>query len=391
MRKRILWLLQVALVVGLVLALAACSTAENDTENEPAVEEEVAEPVEEVAEPEEVVEPVEEGEAPKKIAYLAQSAFANDFTLVEYYGVVDSIEAAGYEAVVYNPDFDGATQINMMEDALAEGGLAGIIIHPIDSSLIVNAIEKANEAGIPVVNIVAGSTGGDVLITVRNNVLAEGSNACEVIVRDLEARYGEVRGQVLEVHGGLQDDVAKGRSQGYHDCMTAYPDVETITTEATGWSLTLAESGTRDALTANPDIDAIYSHADYFNDSIEAGLVAADKLHARPSEDHVIWTSVDGAPHALDRIRNGIMDQTSANPNYAYGEWAVKFLVDFIENGTKPEVGTVYEEEGTSWSPAEIVEGPAGPEMVMTPFNVTVETVDSEVLWGNQTWERPED
>ncbi|MCZ7671760.1 MAG: substrate-binding domain-containing protein [Chloroflexi bacterium] len=57
---------------------------------------------------------------------------------------------------MYNPDFDGASQINMMEDALAEGGLAGIIIHPIDSALIVNAIKKANKAGVPVVNVVAG-------------------------------------------------------------------------------------------------------------------------------------------------------------------------------------------------------------------------------------------
>ncbi|MFV2043530.1 MAG: sugar ABC transporter substrate-binding protein [Anaerolineales bacterium] len=378
-KKTILFL---AIALTLAVGLAACGS----TPTEPAGEE-VSEPAGEAEEP--VEEPAVE-DKPNKIAYLAQSAFANDFTLVEYYGVVDSIEAAGYEAVVYNPDFDAAEQINMMEDALAEGGLAGIIIHPIDSALIVNAIEKANEAGIPVVNVVAGSTGGDVLVTVRNNTLAEGSNACEVIVQELEARYGEVKGKVLEVHGGLQDDVAKGRSQGYRDCIAAYPGVETILTEATGWSLTLAESGTRDMLTANPDIDAIFSHADYFNDSIEAGLVAANKLIASPDPAHVIWTSVDGAPHALDRIRNGIMDQTSANPNYAYGEWAVKFLVDFIDNGNRPVVGTVYEEAGTAWSPAEVVEGAAGPEMVMTPFNVTLATVDSNVLWGNQIWEKPE-
>jgi ABC-type sugar transport system substrate-binding protein len=113
-------------------------------------------------------------------------------------------------------------------------------------------------------------------------------------------------------------------------------------------------------------------------------------LYPRPDENHIIWTSIDGAPHALDRIREGIMDQTSANPNYAYGEWAVKFLVDYIENGTLPEAGTVYEEEGAAWSPARLIEGDNGLEMVMTPFNVTVDTVDSDVLWGNQTWEKPE-
>jgi len=369
-----------------MLGVAACGNANTEDKNAP-----VADPVdiqvEGAGEEGKVIIPEEV--APHKIAYIAQSAFANDFTLVEYYGVIDSIKEAGYEPVIYNPDFDGASQINMMEDALAEGGLAGIIIHPIDSALIVNAIKKANKAGVPVVNVVAGSTGGDVLITIRNNVLAEGSNACIVIVRELEDRYGEVRGKVLEVHGGLQDDVAKGRSQGYHDCMDDYPNVTTITTEASGWSLTLAESGTRDALTANPDIDAIFSHADYFNDSIEAGLVAANMLHPRPSPDHIIWTSVDGAPHALERIRTGIMDQTSANPNYAYGEWAVQFLVDFIKSGNLPEIGKVYQEPGSSWSPAEIIAGEAGAEMVMTPFNVTEETVDSDVLWGNQIWERP--
>lgn len=360
MSKKVFWILCILTVLSLLLSATACTKATEEAK-------------------------------PKKIAYLAQSAFANDFTLVEYYGVVDSIKKAGYEPVVYNPDFDGAKQISMMEDAIAAGDLAGIIVHPIDSALIVNAIKKANEAGIPVANIVAGSTGGDVLVTVKNDTLAEGSNAAKVIVDELTKKYGEVKGKVLEVHGGLQDDVAKGRSKGFHDYMAAYPNVEIITTSADGWSLPLAEQGTRDELTANPDIDAIYSHADYFNDSIEAGLKAANKLFARPDPNHVIWTSIDGAPHALDRIRNGIMDQTSANPNYAYGEWAVKFLVDFIQNGVKPEVGKKFEEAGTAWSPATILQGLAGPDMVMTPFNVTSATVDSDVLWGNKTWQKPQE
>ena len=369
------------LLLAGTLLFPACSTSTPVPEEEPT----------EATEPTAETEPAaDEEETPNKIAYIAQSAFANDFTLVEYYGVVESIEEAGYEPVVYNPDFDGAKQISMMEDVIAEGGFAGIIVHPIDSSLIVSAIEKANEAGIPVVNVVAGSTGGDVLVTVRNDVEAEGSNAAEVVVRELEERYGKVEGTVLEIHGGLQDDVAKGRSKGFHDYMEDYPDVEIVTKAATGWSLTLAEQNTRDAFTANPDIDAIYSHADYFNDSIEAGLVGADRLVERGDPEHVIWTSVDGAPHALDRIREGIMDQTSANPNYAYGEWAVRFLTAYLEDGSRPEVGEVYEEPGTAWSPAVVTEGPAGPELVMTPFNVTPETVDAEVLWGNQEWEKPE-
>lgn len=380
MRKKIVWLLSVVLVATLLVSVTSCAQA-------PAPEAE--EPVEEVAE-EAAEEEVVEEDKPTKIAYLAQAAFANDFTLSEYYGVVDSIEAAGYEAVVYNPDFDGAAQINMMEDAIAEGGLAGIIVHPIDSTLIVNAIEKANDAGIPVVNIVAGSVGGDVLVTVRNDTLAEGTNACAVVVAGLEEKYGEVKGKVLEVHGGLQDDVAKGRSDGFMGCIADYPNVEVITTSTEGWQLTLAESGVRDALTANPDVDAIYSHADYFNDAIEAGLVAAGMLYKRPDPKHIIWTSIDGAGHALQRIKDGVMDQTSANPNYAYGEWAVKFLVDFIDNGVTPEIGTVFEEDNTAWSPARVEEGSAGPHMIMTPFNVSPETADAEFLWGNQVWEKPE-
>ena len=382
MSKKILWILSTLLVVTMIVGISSCAPA--PAAPAPAAE---AEPEKE-AEEAPAAAPAEE--KPMKIAYLAQSAFANDFTLSEYYGVVDSVKKAGYEPVVFNPDFDGAKQISMMEDAIAEGGLAAIIVHPIDSTLIVNAIKKANEAGIPVVNIVAGSTGGDVLVTVQNDTAAEGSNACKVIVAGLEAKYGEVKGKVLQVHGGLQDDVAKGREAGFMACIKDYPNVTVVTTSADGWSLTLAESGTRDALTANPDVDAIYSHADYFDDAIEAGLKAANKLFARPDPKHIIWTSIDGAGQALDRIRKGIMDQTSANPNYAYGEWAVRFLVDFIDNGKKPEIGKVYEEANTAWSPAKIVEGTAGPHMVMTPFNVSPETVDAKFLWGNQVWKKPE-
>ncbi len=382
MSKKLMWILCVVALFTLMMSVTSCAPKATPTTA-------VTAPTE-PAKVEPTTPPTAAPEKPMKIAYLAQSAFANDFTLVEYYGVVDSIKAAGYEPVVYNPDFDGAKQISMMEDAIAAGGLAGIIVHPIDSTLIVNSIKKANDAGIPVVNVVAGSTGGDVLVTVKNDTLAEGSNAAEVIVKELKAKYGEVKGKVLEVHGGLQDDVAKGRSQGYHDYMKDYPNVVTIITNANGWSLPLAEQGTRDELTANPDVDAIFSHADYFNDSIEAGLKAANKLFARPDPKHVIWTSVDGAPSALERIRSGIMDQTSANPNYAYGQWAVKFLLAYLADGTKPVVGTVYEEPGTAWSPAKVVQGASGPEMVMTPFNVTLDTVNSDVLWGNKTWTKPQ-
>jgi ribose transport system substrate-binding protein len=326
----------------------------------------------------------------KRIAFVAQAAFASNYSLAIYYGMVDNIKKAGYEPVIYNPDFDGAKQINMIEDIIAEGNIAGIIVHPIDPVLIVNAIKKANAAKIPVVGIVSQAEGGDLVCTVKSDVLAEGQNAAEVVAAELKKRYGDVKGQVLEVHGGLQDDVAKGRSKGYHDFMAKYPNVKTITREATGWSIPLAEQATRDVLTANPNIDAIYSHADYFNDAIEAGILSVNRLLPRSNPKHIIWTSIDGNPTAYDRIRKGIMDQTSSAPCYSYGEWAVKFLVDFIQKGVKPKIGESLTAKEVDWSPAKIVSSSSGPVMLMTPFNVTPDKVDTPYLWGNREWKKPE-
>jgi ABC-type sugar transport system substrate-binding protein len=326
----------------------------------------------------------------KRIAYVAQSAFASNYSLAIYYGMVDSIKKAGYEPVIYNPDFDGAKQVSMIEDIIAEGDFAGIVVHPIDPILIVNSIKKANAAKIPMVGIVSQAEGGDLICTVKNDVLAEGKNAAEVVAKELKKRYGEVKGLVLEVHGGLQDDVAKGRSKGYHDYMKQYPKVKTITREATGWSIPLAEQVTRDVLTANPNVDAIYSHADYFNDAIEAGILPTKRLLPRTDPKHIIWTSIDGNPTAYERIRKGIMDQTSSAPCYSYGGWAVKFLVDFIQKGIRPKVGETLTQKNVDWSPAKIVAGNSGPVMLMTPFNVTAENVDTPYLWGNREWKKPE-
>lgn len=325
-----------------------------------------------------------------RIAFIAQSAFASNYSLAIYYGMVDAIKEAGYEPVIYNPDFDGAKQVSMMEDIIAEGNIAGIIVHPIDPVLIVGAIKKANAAKIPMVGIVSQAEGGDLVATVKNDVLAEGRNAAEVVANELKKRYGSVKGLVLEVHGGLQDDVAKGRSKGYHEYMKQYPNVKTITREATGWSIPLAEQVTRDVLTANPNVDAIYSHADYFNDAIEAGILTVNRLVTRDNPKHIIWTSIDGNPTAYERIRKGVMDQTSSAPCYSYGGWAVKFLLDFMEKGIKPKVGTTLTGENVDWSPATIVDAPSGPVMLMTPFNVTAENVDTPYLWGNREWKKPE-
>ncbi len=323
-----------------------------------------------------------------KIGYLPQSSFASTYSVACYYGTTDTIKELGYEPIVRNADFNASKQIEMMEDFIAEGEVKGIILHAIDIVLSIKAVEKANAAGIPVVAVISAPQGGKLLCSVQMSNQEQARLAAEVIVKELTKKYGSPKGKVYELHGGYQDDVAKGRSEGYNEYMKKYPNIKTITKLASNWSLQLAEQVTRDAFTANPDFDAIFAASDWFNDSLIAGLGGKAKLKKIGQPGHIIWATIDGLPQSFPLIRDGYMDHNSNVEPFYIHQLAVKYLAEFLEKGTLPKVGTVITEKDATWSPAKIVAGPNGPEIILTPFSINAKTVDNPNLWGGKKWEK---
>ena len=117
------------------------------------------------------------------------------------------------------------------------------------------------------------------------------------------------------------------------------------------------------------------------NKTIVPALERLGKIKPVGHPDHIIVLGIDGTPEALDWIREGIMDSTSAQPLYDYGIVCSRFIMDYLE-GKEIKPGVV-EEPGALWSPAEIVRGEYGLELQLSTTLVTKENVDNPGLWGN--------
>jgi len=322
------------------------------------------------------------------IASVPQSSFAGETSLAYYKGIQDTVEKLGYELLVRDPNFDGAKQVEIMEDIIAQkdsANIQGILLQAIDSTLIVSAVEKANAAGIPVCGVIAVPDGGEVFISVASDLHHVGEVAAQAMVDELVLKYGEPRGLVISIGGPLTCMVSNGRGEGMVDTMAKYPDIEVIH-RACDWQIPKAEQAVRDLLTAYPDADGILSYTDYYSDGIESALSSLGKLHKTGDPNHIIWTSVDGMPSGLERIRREVKDATANSPCEIYGVLAMQYLHEYLTTGKKPVIGEVVEKEGEPWSPGKIVQGPSGPVLMLPSYRIDEVTVDEPFLWGNKRY-----
>ncbi len=294
-------------------------------------------------------------------------------------GLVDGSMKLGWKTVSTNADGNVEKQVSDIENLISMG-VKAIVSVPQDSAAIVPAVGKANAAGIPFFTIDRSAFGGKVVLTVlANNYLAgqqEGNN----LIKLLTAKYGNVKGKVLELQGDLATNVAQLRGKGFDDIVAKYPDIKLIQ-KPTNWDPKTGADVTEDVLTTNPDLDAIYFHSEYTGTGVVPALERLGKLKPVGDPAHIIVLGIDGSPDGLNWIRKGWMDSTSAQPLYDYGIVCARFIKDYLE-GKSIGPGKV-EQPGALWSPAEIVQGQYGLELQLATTLVTKENVDNPGLWAN--------
>jgi len=332
------------------------------------------------------------------IVYIPQVGFAGESSLAHYVGAYNTAIENGYDFVMGDPNFDPAAQVNILEDyitqAVVSKNIAGIVLQPIDPKLAIEGVKKANEAGVPIVIFDTEIDGGSVLAVVKTDPVDAGRLAGEYLVNALISKFGEPKGKVLGIVGTLTDPNSIGRTNGLKEIIGKYPNVEFIE-KPSDWMISKADEITRDVLTSDPDIVAIYTASDYISDGVESGLNTVGKLKLEGDKDHIIWVSIDGMPIGLDKIRRGVMDYTSSGNFKVHSAIATQILIDNVtgKRVLKPGdiiTGDYVHDEHAYWAPATVLEGPAGPVVILSPGKVDSTNIDDPSLWGNIEWKAPE-
>ena len=199
-------------------------------------------------------------------------------------------EQEGFSLNVQDGRQDLAEQ-NSQIDAFIQQDVDLIIINAVDSDGIGSAIERAKEAGIPVVAVDVDAEGADAAVTTDN--VEAGRMACTALAERIGGS-GEIL--ILE---GTPTTAPRERVEGCEEVLgNDFPEIEVVGKQATTNDRATGLEVATDLLTANPDVDGIFA----LNDPVALG---ADLALQQANIDGVVIVGVDGSPEAVEAMNSG--------------------------------------------------------------------------------------
>lgn len=246
----------------------------------------------------------------------------NPFFKAEADGAKERAEALGYDTIVLSHDDDPNKQSELFDSVIA-AGVQAIILDNAGADASVAAIQKAKDAGIPsfLIDREITATGVAEAQIVSNNYQGAQLGAEEFVrLMGESGKYAELLGKESDTNAGI-------RSNGYHDVIDQYPDLEMVAQQTANWSQTEAYTVMESMLQANPDIKGVISG----NDTMAMGAWAA--LEAAGRTD-VIVVGFDGSNDVRDSILNGGIKATVLQPAYAQAQMAVTQADKFLKTGS---------------------------------------------------------
>src|SRR5690606_28800275 len=308
----------------------------------------------------------------KGTIYYMVPTLLDEFQTESVSAIESFLEQVGYETVTLNADNHTDVQQSQMNDVILLEPEA-IVLAAVDFNALVPSIERAREAGIPVMIFDRQITTTESDFTSVAGTVEIGHIAGQEVERLLAERNGSTSGKVLQVLGDPADPYTLDIQKGFEEVMAAHPEVEIISLPAMQWEASNAGSIVSDQLLANPDIDLIFVHAAHLSVAAVAALESAGKA---PGD--VLLVSSNGAPVGLDLIRQGWQHVEVEQPLYAQAA-AIAMFADKVVSGDEIEAGT-YSVLGLE---SELTIEEWGPNLRIPGAAITADNVDDARFWGN--------
>jgi ribose transport system substrate-binding protein len=211
-------------------------------------------------------------------------------------------EASGIKTTYGGPlDTDSAKQIADIDTLIAEE-IDGLVIAPTNSEALVPSIDRAVEAGIPVITYLVDSPKSKRLCNVTS-ALEESSH----IIGEYAAKMMGYKGKCIIQYAVPGHEEQEGRAQGFKDIIEKYPGMEFVTLVENKYDENIGAQNIKPLLVAHPDVKAIFG----CNSRTGVGAaIALREMGYKPGE--VIVTGWDYDEDALDLIKEGWIQATGA-------------------------------------------------------------------------------
>lgn len=258
---------------------------------------------------------------------LVVSTLNNPFFVTLKEGAESKANELGYELLVLDSQNDPAKELANVEDVLNKD-IKLLMINPADSDAVRSSIRAANRAGVPVVTLDRGASGGEVVSHVASDNVQGGMMAGELIIAKLGGS-----GKVVELQGVPGTSAARDRGEGFNKAIDAADGVMVVASQAADFDRTKGLNVMENILQAQSDIDAVFAH----NDEMALGAIKAIESSGRD----IIVVGFDGTDDAVTAVNEGSMLATVAQQAAMIGEIGVTTADTILKGGDVAEYSPV--------------------------------------------------
>ncbi|MBO1512529.1 substrate-binding domain-containing protein [Metabacillus bambusae] len=210
--------------------------------------------------------------------------------------------------------YDSHEQITVLEQVIAKKP-AGIALSAINPYELNTTINKAVEAGIPVVLFDSDAPASDAYSFLGTNNYAAGVTGAHKMA-DLLDHKGKLA--VVTLPNQLNH---KERTDGFVETIrNEYPDMEVIAIEDGKGDQLRSEQAAAEIIKLNPDIKGVFAT------EANGGVGIAEATRSLKKEKAIKIISFDTDKQTLDKIKEGVISATLAQGSWNMGYWSLQFL-----------------------------------------------------------------
>ena len=269
--------------------------------------------------------------------WLSVADIANPFFVTLADGAKAAAQRFGAELTVVDAANDPAKQTADMDAAIAQR-FDALLLNPTDVDALVPAVQRANQAGIPVITVDRDVSGGDRLAFIgTSNVLAAQMGAVELLAALMRAEKPQPWRIVL-LDGIPGASSAIERERGFKNVLQPFVDqgaVEIVADLAANFARDQGEKVMSDVLARTQDVDAVLAA----NDLMALGALRAIELaglSAGLGRDDIVIVGFDAIDEAVQMVKEGKFAATVAQAPYVMGYWAAEAAVRYVRGEWTP-------------------------------------------------------
>jgi len=231
-------------------------------------------------------------------------------------------------------DYDINQQVTVLEQVISQQP-AGILLTAINPNALVGPINRAMEAGIPVVTFDADAPNSN-----RYSFLATSNYEAGVKAANYLAELNNEEGNLglITIPGQLNHEE---RARGFQETIADnYPNMEVVSVQDGQSDQSASARAMGSMLQANPDLVGV------FTTEASTGVGAATAVEEADMVDTINIVSFDTDPGTLDFVKAGVIDATLAQGTWNMGYWGQMFLYHLSEDLLNPIKNGNWQEAG---------------------------------------------